>query len=261
MRLSILLIAITSCSLSTCTESPFHHPLRDETHGKRADEILQLLKRQGSCPAGYSACSAQGNSGVCCQPGMTCTQDNANNIACCPTGAVKCTGSLGATAGSQPTNSGFMFPQTTAATTTTSPAAGAVITGSTVAGAAYPFIYIPTAFANGQTCSSYYSFCQSEYASCTASLGGAYGVTVAGGGAGVTVAGAPGVTGAAAAQSICSSLSFQACYGLQIGYCAGLGTASAAGARFVNAGSGPVRRSSLHDLTIGLAAAIAGMFI
>ena len=86
-------------------------------------------------------------------------------------------------------------------------------------------------------------------------------MTVAGGGGGVTVPGAAGVTGAAAAQSICSSLSLQGCYNLQIGYCAGLGTATTAGAKFVNAGSGPVRRSSLHDLIVGLAAAIAGMLI
>jgi hypothetical protein len=151
-----------------------------------------------------------------------------------------------------------MFPQGATATTTTTTAAsgGASITGSTISGA-YPFIYVPTTFANAATCSSYYSLCQSEYSQCTAQLKGRYGVTVGGaGGAGVTV---EAVTATAQATSICSSLSQQACHGLQLNYCAtaATGTSNAASGN----GAAPVRTTSLHDLMLGLMVGIAGVFI
>ncbi|KAL1964654.1 hypothetical protein VTN77DRAFT_6680 [Rasamsonia byssochlamydoides] len=262
MKQSLLFFTILFISSAICTEtSPFLPPLNNGSVSERAADVLRILKRQNNCPLGYSACSKEGNSGVCCQGGTTCTHDAANNIACCPTGA-SCTGSLTGTGTS--TTSGFMFPQSTSASTTaTSP--DATITGSTVPGAPYPFVYIPTTFANAETCSSYYSQCQSEFSSCLVSLGGAYGVTVAGAGsAGVTVQGAAAVTAISAAESICSSLSTKACYGLQEGYCTAFGTASATstGGVFINPSSDATRRSSsLYDLVIALAAGIGGMFL
>jgi hypothetical protein len=156
------------------------------------------------------------------------------------------------------TGTSFMFPQGATATTTTSTAdsSAASITGSTISGA-YPFVYVPTAFSNAATCSSYYSLCQSEYSQCTAQLMGRYAVTVGGaGGAGVTVEAA---TATSQATSICSSLSQAACHGLQLSYCA---TAAAATAHAASGnGAALVRTTSLHDLILGLMVGIAGVFI
>lgn len=263
--LTNLLLAPSALAIET---SPFYPPWSNTTINERAAEVLKvLLKRDDNCPSGYNACTNLGNSGVCCQDGTACSRDAANHIACCPTGA-SCTGSLsGSSTQTGSTSSGFMFPQpTSATTTTTSTSETSSITGTTVSGAAYPFVYIPTTFANAQTCSSYYSQCQSQYSSCTASLGGAYGVTIAGsGGAGTTVQGA---TATADAQSICSSLSQKACYGLQIGYCTAFGTSggsvtTTSGSQFVNGNNALSMRpsSSLYDLAAAVAVGIAGIFI
>ncbi|EGE08544.1 hypothetical protein TEQG_07561 [Trichophyton equinum CBS 127.97] len=146
-----------------------------------------------------------------------------------------------------PTSSGFMFPQpgTTAAPTPT---------GSTVPGAPFPFAYIPTTFHDSAECVRSYSGCQSQFSACTASLGGAYGVTINGGnGAGVTVQGAaPTGNG----QAICSSLLLRACFGLQEGYC----TAFANGGGTPNGSPQPPhRQSALYEILMGLSIAIAGM--
>lgn len=279
MKQSLLYLVAALASVSWCEEpepAPFSHPLDLEASRYQASRILRILKRDGNCPASYSGCSDQGDSNVCCREGTTCTVDAANNIACCPTGAA-CTGTLGATAtatsggsgndnsnggGGQPSSktSGFMFPHSTTAGATTTSALPASITGSTIEGAAYPFIYIPTSFADAATCVSYYSFCQEEYTSCVASLGGQHGVTVGGGGGGgVTVQGNPALTTAPAAASICSSLSTRACYGLEQGYCTAFG--SATGGRFVTGSNAPQRRSSLSEIMIAAAAGALGMFI
>jgi hypothetical protein len=264
MKPSLLFCAAILISSASCSDpAPFIPPLDKHLVQKQAaDALRDLFKRQNSCPAGYSSCS---NGGLCCQDGTTCTQDAANNIACCPTGAA-CTGTLGGTASGNgnvvtSSNTGFQFPQSTTVTTTPTSGATAAITGSTVSGAQFPFVYIPTTFANAATCESYYSQCQSEYSSCVTSLGGAFGVTVAGAGGGVTVQGAAAVT---SAQSICSSLSQKACFGLQQAYCSGLGTASAtsSGGQFITGGNAASRRtSSLHDLAIAVVAGLLGMFV
>lgn len=254
---SVLLLVPSSISIEL---SPFYHPLDNTTPNNQTVDLLRLLKRQNNCPSGYDPCSALGNSAVCCRDGTRCTRDAANNIACCPTGA-SCTGTLTGTTGTEAPSTGFMFPQPTSATTTgTSTSDGAVITGSTVPGAPYPFVYIPTTFANAETCSSYYSQCESQCSRCTASLGGVNGVTVAGpGGAGITVQGS---TPTVDAQSVCSSLSRKACYGLQVAYCTAFGTSGATGNQFINPGqAAPRRSSSLRDLAVGLAVGIAGLFV
>jgi hypothetical protein len=232
--------------------APFISPEDVET-SKRAYEVLQILKRNDNCPSGYNACTNEGNSNACCIDGTTCTKDSADNIACCPTGA-SCTGSLTATAtatGTTETGSSFVFPQGATATTTESGSE----TTSTVSGA-YPFVYVPTSFANAQTCSSYYSQCQSEYTGCTQALMGRYGVTVGGSGGGVTV---EAVTATSQATSICSSLSAKACHGLSLGYCASVETATATDAS--GNGALPGRTSSLNDLALGLVVGVAGMFV
>lgn len=267
MKQSLLSLATLLISSSWCAEldlAPFTHPaLPAATAYAEFARDFDFFKRDGNCPGNYNTCANEGNSGICCQPGTTCTVDGANNYACCPTGA-KCTGTLGATATNgngdpaSTTTSGFMFPQST---TTTSKAS---VTGSTVPGAAFPFVYIPTSFSNAASCSSYYSFCQDEYTSCIVSLGGQYGVTVAGGNGGVTVAGATAVTSASAAVSTCSSLSRVACYGLQESYCSAFGTSgesTTTGGSFVAGNRAPARKSSFHEILLATAAGILGMFI
>ncbi|EFR01621.1 hypothetical protein MGYG_04624 [Nannizzia gypsea CBS 118893] len=180
---------------------------------------------------------------------------------CCPLGA-ECTGTLMGTTTAAPgptqtpgptpapttsTSSGFMFPQpgTTAAPTPT---------GSTVPGAPFPFVYIPTTFHNSAECVRSYSGCQSQFSACTASLGGAYGVTINGGnGAGVTVQGAA-PTGDG--QAICSSLLLRACFGLQEGYCTAFGNG---GGTPNGSPQPPHRQSALYEILAGLSIAIAGM--
>ncbi|KAJ5595357.1 uncharacterized protein N7459_001565 [Penicillium hispanicum] len=233
---------------------PFSTPETVEP-SKRAFEVLQLLRRaDNSCPSGYNPCTSLGNSDACCREGTNCSRDAANNIACCPTGA-SCTGSLtnSATATTE-TGSSFIFPHGGTATTTAADST-ASMTGSTINGA-YPFVNVPTSFANAATCSSYYSQCQSEYTQCTQALLGRYGVTVGGsGGAGVTV---EAVTASPQATSICSSLSAEACHGLDLGYCA---TAATAAATDASGNAAPRQASSLHDLAFGLVVGVAGMFV
>ncbi|KAE8147022.1 hypothetical protein BDV25DRAFT_161233 [Aspergillus avenaceus] len=243
--ISAVFFASTVLSIETL---PFS-PSRSADTSERAYGVLRMLKRADNCPAGYNPCDNMDRSDVCCRQGSVCSRDAADNIACCPTGA-KCTGSLTGTAGPTTTDSSFRFPGTATVTATTG-ANDATITGSTMPGA-YPFVYVPTSFPNAGVCSSYYSLCQSEYTGCLSSLGGGYAVTVAGGGLGVTRAGG----GAAQAISTCSSLSMEACHGLNQGYCdtyaTGLGDSN---------GVSPARMSSLEDLAFGMVIGIAGMFI
>lgn len=227
--------------------SPFLQPHIAQT-AKRAFEALQVLKRSNLCPVGYNPCTDLGSSKVCCQDGTKCARDAADHIACCPTGA-SCTGSL---TESSTGSTSFEFSQV-APSTTTSDLPGASVAGTTMTGAAYPFISIPTSFANAESCSSYYTLCQSEYSECTAQVGAQFGVTVAGpGGAGVTIPGRAGITPAAA---VCSSLSMQACHGLQLPQCNTYSNFRS------NANIALPRRTSVEDLVFGLAVGVAGMFV
>ncbi|KAJ5544916.1 hypothetical protein N7535_006698 [Penicillium sp. DV-2018c] len=233
--------------------APFS-PAVEATANKRAFEILQVLKRaDNNCPGGFNPCRELGNANACCKEGTRCSTDAADNIACCAIGA-SCTGSL---TGTKTTGTGtsFQFPNTATATATTDGGA-ASITGSTLDGA-YPFVVLPTAFKNPESCSSYYSLCQSEYHQCTGALLGRYGVTIGGPGAGKTV---QAITAAAQATSICSSLSVEACHGLYLGYCSSVATQTADADADGNDAS-PGRMSSLHDLALGLAVGVAGLVI
>lgn len=90
-------------------------------------------------------------------------------------------------------------------------------------------------------------------------------MTIAGGnGGGVTVAGATAVTSASAAVSTCSSLSREACYGLQESYCTAFGTSGQSpttGGSFVAGNYAPARKSSLHEILLAAAAGLLGMLI
>ncbi|CAP97838.1 hypothetical protein E8E15_011279 [Penicillium rubens] len=242
---------LTSTVHSTET-APFT-PAEEATANKRAFEVLRILRRaEDNCPAGFTPCSELGNANACCKHGTNCSRDDANNIACCASGA-SCTGSL---TGTKTTGTGTMFMFPSGATATTTESGTAAITGSRLDGA-YPFVVVPTTFRNAETCSSYYSVCQSEYAQCTGALMGRYGVTIGGAGEGKTV---QAVTAASQATSICSSLSVEACHGINLGYCSSVATQTGDADANGNDAS-PVRMSSLHDLAFGLAVGVAGMFI
>ncbi|KAJ5297619.1 hypothetical protein PENANT_c005G10348 [Penicillium antarcticum] len=241
----------------TTPTEPFTPATNAETN-KRAFDVLRLLRRaddDSNCPSGYNPCTDLGNSNACCKQGTNCSKDAANNIACCATGA-SCTGSLtGTTTATTGTGTSFMFPQTASATATSE---GTSATDSTIDGA-YPFIAVPTAFNNPQSCSSYYSVCQSEYTQCTGALMGRYAVTIGNtDGAGKTV---QAVTAASQATSICSSLSVEACHGINLGYCGSVATQTGGSGSDTSDNAASVRTTSLTDLVLGLAVGFAGMFI
>ncbi|KAJ5762358.1 uncharacterized protein N7511_005740 [Penicillium nucicola] len=242
----------------TTPTEPFTPATNAQTN-KRAFEVLRLLRRadDNNCPSGYNPCTDLGNSDACCRQGTNCSKDAANNIACCATGA-SCTGSLTgattATTATTGTGTSFMFPQTASATATSEDSTS---TGSTIDGA-YPFIAVPTAFNNPQSCSSYYSVCQSEYTQCTGALMGRYAVTIDANGAGKTV---QAVTAASQATSICSSLSVEACHGINLDYCGSVATQTGGSGSDASGNAASGRTSSLQDLVFGLAVGFAGMFI
>ena len=201
MRIATLppLLALLSTARAYLDEySPFINPFAN------VDSRPLIVKRQ-SCPYGYNSCSAFGYSDACCLVNTNCALDDAGHIACCPFNAA-CTGTVGAATGSViSTSSGYVLgapTTTTSAAAFITPSSGIAGGGSTVPNAPFPFVYMPTSFADRALCSSYWTSCQSESVSCFSSLA-------------VMIAG-PGVTtpGPAAASSICSELSASACYGL-----------------------------------------------
>ena len=256
---------LASSVLSSETEKempllPFASPENaGSTDSQRAFEVLRLLKkRQDNCQSGYHACSNMGNSNVCCQASSSCTKDSSNNIACCPTGA-SCTGTLaggGGTPGAAQTSSSFQFPSSVGATGTPALSSDPQVTGTTLAGAAYPFVVVPTTFSNAGMCSAYYSACQTDYVRCTSALGSNYQVTVGGGGGGggVTVGGTPA---ASVVASTCSSMSMAACHGLQLANCPTYGGQTGGAGRGASGGRIP----SAKDLMFALVIGVTGMFI
>ena len=257
MRISTsLLIAFlsTACAISipapTPTACPFTAPLLP---GGQADPFFELLRRQNACQAGYSPCTNLGAPNACCNVNAICTVDPNNHVACCPTGA-SCTGTIGATGS---TSSGLLVAgagatvttgNTIASTTGNSlfPATTANFVQSTVANQYFPFLYIPTTFANAGVCSSYYTSCQSEYSSCITSLGGAVkAATTAPAATNIQLTARQLATATGSAASVCSSLYSQGCYNLQQGYCASLSGATGAAT-----GSGIIISASGAEKTI-----------
>ncbi|KAF1956089.1 hypothetical protein CC80DRAFT_472719 [Byssothecium circinans] len=201
------------------------------------DFSLELLKRQGTnCASGYAVCNNINRPDLCCRTNQVCSADRAGNAACCQVGAA-CTGTIGvivgittslpvtSTAVSSP-NTNFATP-TAGATPTDNPfvqaTSGATPAHSTVSNPYYPFPAIPTTYTAAAACSSAYTSCQSDAASCTAALAsGQNGVTISAPNGGVTVT-AIASLGPQSAQSICQSLSSQACSGLIVEACSSFG--------------------------------------
>jgi hypothetical protein len=201
VSLHLLLLLIPTSALQYPLMAPFYSPLlATENNPSR------LFKRDDNCPVNYNSCTtlSPSDGAACCSQGSTCTLDAASNIACCPTGAL-CTGVL-PTAASIPT-------------VTTTDAA------STVSNSYFPFPYVATTYSNSLACATASSVCAMNYAACTADLTGGYAVTIVAPGGGVTVAPEASNVGAAQAASLCSSLSSEACVGVQ-GGCATWGAGS-----------------------------------
>ncbi len=110
----------------------------------------------------------------------------------------------------------------------------------------YPYPVLPTTYTGSDDCSSSYTACQAESAKCTGFIeGGGYGVTVGGQDGVITQQAA---LGPSSAEAICSSLSQEACHGLDVSMCSTLGGAAKATAA---AGLFPIR---FHGFDGGLLA-------
>lgn len=176
-------------------------------------------------------------------------------MACCPANSA-CTGTVGAPDGAA---------QTAGPATGSSGAASAGIThaisgSNTVSNQYYQFPVIPTTFADAADCSTSFSSCQAESAKCTGLVeGGGYDVTISGQNGQITQQAA---LAPASAEAICSSLSQEACHGLQLSQCSSLGgaTATAAGGSFVvgSSNAAPTRCIALYGLGVGMAVGFAG---
>jgi hypothetical protein len=245
-----LLLSTVAAQSQKDVFSPFVQPFVDDSFDNSTRPELELLKRQSGCPSNYFSCSYLGAAGLCCKNNSLCSADNVGHVACCPQGAV-CTGTLGGTgvgaaatfaSASASTTVGFVQATTTAAATIgTATTSGLLFVGATggsqTSGASsrsyvpnpyYPaFPYIPTTYQNAAACSSAYTTCQSDFASCTSYLGGsagAHGVTVSAPNGGVTVAGPTTTYAPSFATAVCSSISSQGCFGLVVEACGNFGT-------------------------------------
>lgn len=226
---------------------------------KAQDDVLgRLLKRQ-ACASNYKQCTAISAPGSCCPNDTDCARDQNGNAACCPSGNV-CTGAVSGTATRTASTSTTPFvlggtTQTSATITASAPLASGY---STLSNAYYPFLVIPTTYANQQDCLSAYSSCQSASTACFSSLAGQNGVTISGvGSQGITQAGASG-TIAQSAQSICSTLYQSGCYNIQTSVCTNFASGgSTQSTGFIQAGAAPTRRTGAM-YTAAAAAAVAG---
>ena len=247
MQLAILLTSTTFIlhTTSAIEYSPFINPSEESVLN------LNLFRRSDKCATSCSNIGAD----VCCGKKAVCALDQAGNVACCPDNAV-CTGTI--SAGVAPTNApspGLSTAAPTAAIT------HAISGTSTLSNQYYPFPVLQTPYANAADCSTSFSSCQAESAKCTGFVeGGGYGVTVSGENGQITQQAAIPVQ---SAESICSSLSQEACHGLQLAQCSTLGgAASSAHGSFVaggssNAGAAPTRCRIMYGMGLGVAVGLA----
>ncbi|KAF2706825.1 hypothetical protein K504DRAFT_412410 [Pleomassaria siparia CBS 279.74] len=264
-----LLFAIVLAAPDLHLLSDFFEPLLETSPVQGNDTIaedgLELVKRQGTtCATGYAGCSNLGAPGLCCRTNQVCSADAAGHVACCPLNNA-CTGTIGGIAGATSLHSTSTFP---AATTTVSSNPFATITTtstgsfvqatnagarSTVPNSFYPFAFIATTYTNAAACSSAYTSCQADAASCTSDLAnGRVGVTISAPNGGATITAIQSI-GTASAVSVCQSLSSQACYGLQVAACDRYGTG----------GTGAGRRlcGEAYAVGAGVAVGIAGQLL
>lgn len=206
MRLTFFSLLFVQIASATSTTSTSHTILYSTPTPTVGPALLQARQNNANNPCPYSgtACLNLGAPGLCCPSQAFCAFDQAGNVACCPSRAA-CTGII----------SPITTPNPITTALTTAPATAFVPNGY------YPFAYIPTIYANPGVCSSSYTRCQTDFSSCTSVLGaGGNAVTVYGGG-GVGITGpVQSLLGPISAASVCSSLSSQACYGLQLANCA-----------------------------------------
>ncbi|KAB5579923.1 hypothetical protein GE09DRAFT_1254221 [Coniochaeta sp. 2T2.1] len=245
----LLLLALSSFAtlpLTSASQLPF---LPAATQTSLPQPLAALARRQDNsgCLANFYSCAAtQGAAfqGICCANGQVCGLDAANQPACCPAGAV-CTGTA---------PQSFSPPSTATAI-------------SYVPNAYFSFPYAPTSFPDPGACSSAVGACSNNYAACTSRLaglagGGAGGVTVVAGGSTV-VGGQGGVTTtlpAESASSVCSSLSSQACGGLQNGWCNNAGVTT--GGFVIGTGSGnaaAARQTGAIGMGMGMGVVMVGV--
>ena len=225
---------------------PYSPPLVDASPAN-------LFKRDSKCGTPCSGMGAE----VCCAKKAVCALDQAGNVACCPHNSV-CTGTIAA--GPAPTNAPTGAPS--------APTPGAAISHaisgtSTLSNQYYPFPVLPTPFSNEGDCSAAFSSCQAESAKCTGFVeGGGYGVTIAGQNGQITQQAA---MPASSAESICSSLSQEACHGLQPSQCPTLaGAKASAGAggfvvdKNTKSGAMSIQGNAVYGLGIGLLVGLAG---
>jgi hypothetical protein len=244
----------------------FQPAILEEAPAQNNETILEdsLLKRDGTnCASGYAVCNNIARPDICCRTNELCTADKSGNAACCPLGAA-CTGTIGVTVGltsSIPVSSTTGSSTAVFATPTTTGATSFVQSSNAVSGGAtatvsnqfYPFPIISTTYTAAAACSSAYTRCQSDVASCTAALAnGQNGVTVSAPNGGMTLAPIASL-GAQSAQSICQSLSSQACSGLKVEACSSFGPGNGNGAAPTGCRRGYVGA--------GVALGIAGQFL
>jgi hypothetical protein len=222
-----------------------------------ADPLLELFRRQtNECQIGFYGCTNYGVPTACCSSTASCTTDANNDIACCPSGA-SCTGTLGAAVSS---TSGLLLGTATTTGNSLLPASTANFVQSTVANQYFPFLYIPTTFANAAACSSYFTSCQAEYTSCLTSLGGVAVVATTTAASNIQLTARQAPTGTA--QSICSSLYSQGCYNLEEGYCSSLsGGAAATGSGIIITGNGAERTIGVGRWSMGAVGVVMGMVV
>ncbi|KAF9869816.1 hypothetical protein CkaCkLH20_12733 [Colletotrichum karsti] len=197
----------------TSVPTPTPTPTRTPTAAYLAGGAL--LSRRQDCPAGTNLCSSslgEDFDGICCASGQVCGYDDSNRPACCPSGAV-CTGTAPTTAPAAPTAVSYVPNQY------------------------FPFPFIAMSLDRGE-CSDAVQQCSRNYESCVTQLNGdaGFGVTVAvPGGGGTTVAATRPDVGTSATP-ICSSLSSQACHGINNDQCSQTTTVSGV---FINAAARP----------------------
>lgn len=229
---------------------------------------LELLKRQqndDNCAAGYSACLNLNAPGLCCRTNQVCSRDANNAVACCPQSSA-CTGTIPAVGPAFPTippvtsisSSAVSFVPVTTTTAPPSPTQSFVQSDpasegpSMVPNSFYPFPPIATTHINAAACSSAYTSCSENAESCTRALAsGMPGVTISAPNGGVTIT-AIASLGVESANSICASLSSQACSGLIVEACARYGDGVNAAER---------RCGNMYGVGAGVAVGIAGQLL
>ena len=249
--------------VSAAEYEAFMAPLVDAPQAIRAMHNLPRGNPKCAHPCATMGYSNMGPP-VCCPKNAVCALDQVGNVACCPDNSV-CTGTIAASNG--PTGGAAAATSTTEAPTgAPSASISHAISGtSMVPNSYYPYPVLPTAYTGADDCSASYTACQAESAKCTGFIeGGGYGVTVGGDDGIITQQAA---LGPSSAEAICSSLSQEACHGLDVSMCSTLGgaaKATAAAGSFVvgsqtsNGGAVPTRRAMMYGLGFGMAVGIAG---